>query len=323
VPAFFRLAFILAAVLATGTGSRAQDTHRPIRLVVAFPAGGPTDFVARILADKVKAQSGQTVVIENKPGANAAIGAAFVARAEPDGTTLFFTTSGALTINPNLRQDMPYDAVRDFAPVTLLVNTSEILVANPAVPVKNVADLVALARQKPNGVAMASTGVGGLPHLALELLQSAGGVKILHVPYRGAAPAITDLLGGQVQAMFADLPVVMPKILSGQLRALGAASRQRTEVLPDLPTLDEQGFGGVYADNWYGLFAPANTPGPAIARINAMMAQALGDPDVRRRLLEAGAVPAPSTPEALGELVKSDLASWRQLITEKGIRLSE
>ena len=319
--------FFAAVMLAAGAtvdAGQAQDfPSRPIRWIVAFPAGGPTDFVARILADRVNALTGQSVLIENKPGANAAIGASYVAKSEPDGHTLFFSTSSAFTINPNLRSDMPYDAARDFAPVTLVVNTSEVLVANPAVPVHNVKDLVALAKVKADGFVMASTGVGSLPHLALELLQSVGAVKILHVPYRGAAPAITDLLGGQVQAMFADLPVVMPHIGSGQLRAVAAASRRRSEVLPELTTLDEQGFPGIYADNWYGLFAPAKTPPAVIAKLNAVLTAALNDPAVRKKLVAAGAVPAPGPPEALGELVTTELVYWRKLINEKGIKLTE
>jgi tripartite-type tricarboxylate transporter receptor subunit TctC len=315
---------VAALLLGAGDAARAEDfPTRPIRAVVAFPAGGPTDFVARIVADKVSALIGQPVVIENKPGANAAIGASFVAKAEPDGYTLFVSTSSAITINPNLRADLPYDPVRDFAPVTLIVDTSEILVSNPAAPLRNVADLVALAREKPNGVAMASTGVGSLPHLALELLQSAGNITVVHVPYRGAAPAITDLLGGQVVAMFADLPVVIPHIRSGQLRALGIGSRRRSDVLPDLPTLEEQGFAGIYADNWYGLFAPARTPPAVIGRLNAVTAQALGDAEVRSKLIAAGAVPAAGPPEALAELIRNELAVWRKLISDKGIRISD
>jgi tripartite-type tricarboxylate transporter receptor subunit TctC len=318
---FRRLGWLAALVLIVGA-ARAEDfPSRPIRWIVAFPAGGPTDFVARIVADKVNALTGQTIIIENKPGANAAIGASFVAKSEPDGYTQFFSTSSAFTINPNLRADMPYDAVRDFAPVTLVINSSEILVANPALPVRTVSDLIGLAKSKP--IAMASTGVGGLPHLSLELLQSAGGVKILHVPYRGAAPAITDILGGQVQAMFADLPVVLPHIRSGQLRAIATASRRRVEVLPDVPTLDEQGITGVYADTWYALFVPARTPAPVIARMNAVMREALADPEVRRRLLDSGAVPSAGTPEALAEMVKTESASWRKLVTDKGIKLTE
>lgn len=318
-----RRALIMTWLLAVGT-ARAQDLpRRPIRMIVAFPAGGPTDFVARIVADKVSALVGQPVLVENKPGANGTIGGGFVAKSEPDGTVLYFSTSSALTIMPSLRTDLPYDARSDFAPVSLVVNTAEVLVVDPNLAVRNVDDLIALAKQRPDSVAMASTGTGGITHLALELLQSASGARILHVPYRGAAPAITDLLGGQVAAMFADLPVLMPHIGSGRLRPIATASRRRTLVLPDLPTLDEQGYPGVYADNWYGLFAPARTPAAVIARLNAVTGEALEDPAVRAKLLAAGAVPAAGTPEALADLVRSDLAAWHRLITDKGIRLTD
>jgi tripartite-type tricarboxylate transporter receptor subunit TctC len=318
-----RLATIVACLLALGAAQAQELPNRPIRLIVGFPAGGPTDFVARIVADKVATLIGQPVVIENRPGANGTIGGGFVARSEPDGTVLYFSTSSAITIMPSLRSDLPYDPSRDFAPITLVVNTSEVLVVNPRLSVHKVDDLIKLAREKPGSVAMASTGTGGITHLALELLQAVSGARILHVPYRGAAPAITDLLGGQVVAMFADLPVVMPHVKSGQLRPIATASRTRTQVLPDLATLDEQGYPGVYADNWYGLFAPARTTPTEIARLNAVVGEALEDPAVRGKLLAAGAVPAAGTPEALAELVKSDLAAWHKLITEKGIRLSD
>ena len=175
-------------------------------IVVAFPAGGPTDFVGRVLADKLKSMLGQSVIIENKPGANAAIGADYVAKSEPDGYTLFLTTAGAVVINPHMRADLPYDPVKDFAPVTLVVNTMEVLVVRTDTPIKSAVDLVALAKSRPDGIAMASTGVGSPPHLALELFKGSSGANVLHVPYRGAAPAVTDVVGGQVHAMFADLP---------------------------------------------------------------------------------------------------------------------
>jgi tripartite-type tricarboxylate transporter receptor subunit TctC len=315
-----RSAVILACLLALGVAQAQELPGRPIRLIVGFPAGGPTDFVARIVADKVAALIGQPVVVENRPGATGTIAGGIVAKAEPDGTVLFFSTASALTIMPSLRTDLPYDP-RDFSPITLVVNTSEVLVSTPSQGLRKVDDLIALAKQKP--IAMASAGTGGITHLALELLQSVSGAKILHVPYRGAAPAITDLLGGQVVAMFADLPVVMPHVMSGQLRPIATASRTRTQVLPDLATLDEQGYPGVYADNWYGVFAPARTPPATIARLNAAFAQALDDPAVRAKLLAAGAVPAAGTAQALDELVTNDLAVWRKLIAEKGIKFSE
>jgi tripartite-type tricarboxylate transporter receptor subunit TctC len=196
-----RLVVLTLLLLVSGNLANAQDyPARTVRLVVAFPAGGPTDFVARMLADKLKAPLGQSVIIENKPGANAAIGADYVAKSDPDGYTLFFTTAGAVVINPHMRADLPYDPVKDFAPVTLVVNTMEVLVVKTDTPIKSASELVALAKSRPDGIAMASTGVGSPPHLALELFKGSSGANVLHVPYRGAAPAVTDVIGGQVHA---------------------------------------------------------------------------------------------------------------------------
>jgi tripartite-type tricarboxylate transporter receptor subunit TctC len=301
MPVLSRLAALGATLLFLGPCSvaHAQDyPNRTVKIVVAFPAGGPTDFVARVLADRMKSTLGQSVIIENKPGANAAIGADFVAKSEPDGYTVFFTTAGAVTINPHLRPNLPYDPVKDFAPISLVVNTMEVLVVKSDTPMKSAADLVALAKSRPDGIAMASTGIGSPPHLALELFKGSSGANVLHVPYRGAAPAVTDVVGGQVHAMFADLPVLMPQIRGGTLRPIGVGSRKRASVLPDVPTLDEQGIKDVYADNWYALFAPAKTPAPIIARLNAAVATALKDPEIARKLIEAGADPAPGTPES-------------------------
>jgi len=212
---FRRLAALSAALAFLGLAgaAHAQDyPSRTVKIVVAFPAGGPTDFVARVLADKLKGALGQSVIIENKPGANAAIGAESVAKSDPDGYTLFFTTAGAVVINPHMRANLPYDPIKDFAPITLVVNTMEVLVVKSDTPMKSATDLVAFAKSRPDGIAMASTGVGSPPHLALELFKSSSGANVLHVPYRGAAPAVTDVVGGQVHAMFADLPVLMPQI---------------------------------------------------------------------------------------------------------------
>jgi tripartite-type tricarboxylate transporter receptor subunit TctC len=312
---------LLAALMIAVAPARAQDyPARTVRIVVAFPPGGPTDFVARLLADKLKGTLGQNVIIENKPGADAAIGADYVAKSEADGHTLFFTTAGAVVINPHMRADLPYDPVRDFAPVTLIVNTMEVLVVRSDSPVRSAADLVALAKGKPEGIAMASTGVGSPPHLALELFKGASGANVLHVPYRGAAPAVTDVIGGQVNAMFADLPVLMPQIRGGTLRAIGVGSRERAPALPDVPTLDEQGIKDVYADNWYALFAPAKTPPAVIAKINAAVASAINDPEVSARLIDSGAVPATGTPGELADFLKSELARWGKVIKEKNIK---
>lgn len=320
-----RLGLVAALLIFASTGfANAQDyPARPVRLVVAFPAGGPTDFVARLLADRLRSILGQNVLVENKSGANAAIGADYVAKSEPDGYTLFFTTISAVVMNPHLRADLPYDPVRDFVPVTRLVLTTEVLVVNSKSPIKSAKELVDLAKEKNGGLPMASTGVGSLPHLALELFQQSTETKVLHVPYRGAAPAVTDILGGQVIGAFLDLPVVMPQIIGGNLRALGTASAKRDAVLPDLPTLDEQGYRDVYADNWYALFAPARTPPAIVAKLNSAFKTALTDPEVARKLLAAGAVPAPTTPEELSEILKSELDRWGKIIRGRNIKTTE
>ncbi len=318
-----RLAALSAALVLFGFAStaHAQDyPSRTVKIVVAFPAGGPTDFVARVLADRLKGILGQSVIIENKPGANAAIGAESVAKSDPDGYTLFFTTAGAVVINPHMRANLPYDPVKDFAPVTLVVNTMEVLVVRSDTPMKSANDLVALAKSRPDGIAMASTGIGSPPHLALELFKGSSGANVLHVPYRGAAPAVTDVVGGQVHAMFADLPVLMPQIKGGTLRPIGVGSKRRASVLPDVPTLDEQGIKDVYADNWYAPFAPAKTPAPVIARLNAAVNAVLKEPETARKLIEAGADPAAGTPEQLAEFLKSELERWGKVVKEKNIK---
>jgi tripartite-type tricarboxylate transporter receptor subunit TctC len=303
------------------TPTQAQEfPSRIIRLVVAFPAGGPTDFVARLIADKLKGSLGQAVIIENKPGANGAIGAEYVARAEPDGHTLFLTTVGAVAITPHLNPKVPYDPLRDFAPVTRLVRNTTVLVVRTETAVNSASELAVLAREKPGAVPFASTGVGSMPHLALELFQSAASVKFLHVPYRGAAPALTDLLGGQVQAMFADAPVLMPHIEAGKLKALAAASVDRNARLPNVPTLAEQGFADTTADNWYGLLAPAKTPAPVIAKIRDATAAALADPDVAGKLIASGAIPAAASSAEFGQLMADELARWGRVIRDKGIK---
>jgi tripartite-type tricarboxylate transporter receptor subunit TctC len=299
----------------------AQDfPSRIIRMVVAFPAGGPTDFVARLLADKLKALLGQSVVIENKPGANGAIGADYVARGEADGHLLFMTTVGAVAVTPHLAAKVSYDPLKDFAPVTLVVRPTTVLVVRPDMPVNSAKELAALARDKPNAIPFASTGSGSMPHLALELYQAAAGVKFLHVPYRGAAPALTDLLGGQVQALFADTPVLLPHIRGGKLKPIGAASASRNPMLPDVATLAEQGFSDTTADNWYGLLAPAKTPPAVVAKLHDAMVAALNDPDVRDKLVQSGAVPSPTSSAEFGKVLSDEYARWGSVVKEKSIK---
>jgi tripartite-type tricarboxylate transporter receptor subunit TctC len=317
-------ASFVAALLATAmlpVSASAQDfPTRTVRIVVAFPAGGPTDFVARLLADKLKSLLGQSVLVENKAGANGTLGAEYVARGEPDGHLLFLTTAGAVTISPHLVAKLAYDPIKDFAPVTLVVRNTTVLVVKPETPVGSAKELAALAVKRPGVIPFGSTGTGSITHLALELFQSAAGVKFLHVPYRGAAPLVTDLLGGQIQAMFGDAPVLMPHIKAGALKPLGAAADARNAVLPDVSTLAEQGFPNTTADNWYGLLAPVKTPQVVVAKLHDATVAAINAPEVRAKLVQSGAVPAPTSSAEFGSMLASELARWGRVVRDQNIK---
>ena len=318
---FGAIALAFAAVALAASAASAQDyPTRPIRMVIAFPAGGPTDFVGRLLSDKLKDILGQSVIIENKPGANGALGADYVAKSPPDGYTLFLTTVGAVAITPNMRTDLPYDVLRDFAPVTLVVRNTTVLVVRADSPVNTAKEFVAMAKAKNGDLPFATTGVGSTTHLATELFATSAGFKFVHVPYRGAAPALTDLLGGQVQAFFADAPVLMPQINAGKVKPLAAASARRNPKLPNVPTLTEAGYPDTESDNWYGLLAPAKTPPAVIAKLNAAFIAAINDPGINAKLIDSGAVPAPDTPAAFGTMLKDEIARWGRVVREKGIK---
>jgi tripartite-type tricarboxylate transporter receptor subunit TctC len=310
-----------ALVLAGATAAQAQDyPTRPVRVVIAFPPGGPTDFVGRIVTDKMTAALGQRVYIENKPGAAGTVGADNVAKADPDGYSLFLTTSGAVTIAPHIQASVPYDPLKDFAPVALVTKVTEVVVVKPQLGIKSMKDLVALAKQKPGAISFASTGIGSPPHLAQELLDISADVKFLHVPYRGAAPALTDLLGGQVQVFAADLPVLIAQIQSGALIPIGQAAANRDALLPDVPTLAEQGYPNTDASNWYALLAPAKTPPAVIAKLNKAVNDALNDPDVHDKLVKSGATPVGGTPESLGTFMKAEYEKWGKVVKDRGIK---
>jgi tripartite-type tricarboxylate transporter receptor subunit TctC len=300
----------------------AQDfPTRPIRIVVAFPPGGPTDFVGRLAADRMTSLLGQRVYIDNKPGANGTLGGGDVAKSDPDGYSLFLTTSGAVTVSPHLMAKMPFDTFRDFAPVALVTTVNEVLVVSPKLGVKNAKELVALAKQKPGAITFASTGVGSPPHLAQLLLDAAAGVKFLHVPYRGAAPALTDLLGGQVQVVALDIPVVISQIQAGTLVPIGIAGDKRDAVLPNVPTLAEQGYPNTDAANWYALLAPAKTPPAVIAKLNKAVNDALAEPALHDKLVKIGATPVGGTPQALGDFMKAQYDKWGRVIAANGIKV--
>ncbi|MCM5682218.1 tripartite tricarboxylate transporter substrate-binding protein [Schlegelella sp. S2-27] len=313
-----RRTWIAALGLAACTAASAQA--QTTRIVVSFPPGGPVDFVARALAEQLGKELGHTVVVENKGGANGALGAAEVARSTPDGSTLWITSVGAAAINPSLYGKLAYDMQRDFTPVSLVVNNVELLVVNAKDPAQDAAAFVAGSKRAAEPYAMGSSGIGSIPHFAIEQLVDATGAKITHIPYRGAAPAITDLMGGQVQGFFGDIPGLIGHVRGGKLKAIGLASTQRHPALPDVKTLAEQGIPGVDTNNWYALFAPARTPPATIASLNQAVRRALNDPGLKDKLLNTGAEPAPSTPQELARLLRRDTEKWAALIKAKNIK---
>ncbi len=314
---------LIAGLAASLSPAAAQQGYpnRPIRMIVAFAAGGTTDFVARLVADKVKGPLGQNVIVENKPGANGAIGADYVGKAEPDGYTLFFSTAGAITINPSLRTDLPYDPVKDFAPVAPICRNTVLFAAGPALKAETAQGMMALARARPGAVTVAITGVGAISHLAIELLQRAAGIKLQYVPYRGAGQAIADVIGGQVNSMSSDLPSLIPQLKAGKLKGLAVAAQNRSDVLPDAPTFAELGYTDVVADNWSGVLAPARTPQAVIARLNAAFNAAVDDPETRAKFAENGVSAMRGSSEDLGTLIGDETARWRKVVREIGIKV--
>ncbi|MFY9509957.1 MAG: tripartite tricarboxylate transporter substrate-binding protein [Rubrivivax sp.] len=315
-----RLLLALALCSAAAAGF-AQGPAKPLRIVVSFPPGGPVDFVARALGEQLGKELNTTVLIDNKAGANGAIGAGEVLRSPPDGSTLWITSVGAAAVNPALYDKLPYDMQRDFAPVSLVVNNVELLVVHPGNPADGAAAFVAAAKRGGKEPAtLASSGIGSIPHLALEQLNDATGANFTHIPYKGAAPAITDVMGGQVSGFFGDIPGLIGHVKSGKLKPLGIAASSRHPALPEVKTLAEQGIAGVDTNNWYALFAPAKTPPATLEQINQAVKRALTAPALRDKLLASGADPAPSTPQALATLLKQDTDKWARLIRDKKIK---
>lgn len=310
----------LAAAAAAMMPAAVQAQPKTTRIVIAFPPGGPVDFVARSLGEQLGKELGHTVIIDNKAGANGAISAGEVIRAAPDGHTLWLTSVGAAAVNPSLYDKLAYDTQRDLAPVALVVNNVELLVTNPANPAKDAAEFVANSKKRKDPVPMASSGIGSIPHLAIEQLVDASGAHLMHVPYKGAAPAITDLMGGQVDGFFGDIPGLIGHVRAGKLKALGVASTRRHPALPDVKTLAEQGIANVDTNNWYALFAPAKTPAGTTQAISDAVRRALGNPALKARLLDSGAEPAPSSPAELATLLKQDTDKWAKLIRDKKIK---
>jgi len=310
----------LFACIATVASAQSYP-NRAIRLVVPFPAAGTTDILARAAAQKLTEAFGQSVVVDNRPGAAGNIGSDLVAKSAPDGYTLLMGTVGTHAINPSLYSKMPYDHVKDFVPVVLVAGVPNVLVVNPALPVNSVADLIKLAKDKPGQINFASSGSGTSIHLSGELFKTMAGVDITHIPYKGSSPALTDLMGGQVQIMFDNLPSALPQIKAGKLRAIAVTSLKRAPVLPDVPTISESGLPGFEASSWFGVLAPAGTPAPIVARINAEVNKWLQSAEAREKLLSQGAEAAGGSPEQFANHIRAESEKWAKVVKASGAKV--
>jgi tripartite-type tricarboxylate transporter receptor subunit TctC len=292
---------------------------RPLHLIVPFPPGGSTDILARVLGQKLSEVLEQPVVVDNRPGAGGSIGAEAAAKAAPDGYTLLMGQLGPLAVSPAIYKKLPYDPVKSFAPVCLMAIVPSVLVVNTSLPFSSAAELIAYAKKNPGRLTYGSAGNGSTSHLTTEYFKLATGTDILHVPYKGVGPMLTDLVSGQVAMGINGAPAVMPHVTSGRLRALAVTSLARVPSLPDIPTLDEAGVKGFEANGWYGIVAPAGTPSAIVLRLNSGIRRAVGTPELRARLDAEGAIPAGGTPEEFGALIASEIVRWGTVLKKAGI----
>lgn len=313
----------LIAVPIYGWSADIASTYptRPIRLVVPFPPGGPADVLARVVGDKLGAAMGKPVVVENRAGAGGNIGMELVAKAAPDGYTLVLAPAGNLTVNPSLYRNVPYDVAKDFAPVTVIAAVPNVLVVHPSVPAHNVSELIAYARANPGKLNFSSPGAGSGAHLAGELFKSMTKTDMVHVPFTGIAPAVTAVVSGDVQLMFAGAPSVLQHVRAGKLNALGVASLKRIATAPDLPTLAESGLPGFDVTSWYSIVAPAATPAEIINRLHDEIAKALREADVREKLAGLGAEPVANTPAEFAAMIRTEGAKWGEIVRSAKITI--
>lgn len=294
--------------------------NKPIKFVVGFAPGGATDVVGRLMAKKIGDALGQPIVIENRAGGSSNIGAELVARAAPDGYT-FYVCAITSAINVSLFPKLPFDFAKDFEPVALFANVPNILVVHPSVPAKTVKELIDYARAQPGKLSYASSGAGTSIHLSAELFKMLAKVDMVHIPYKGSGPAMTDMIGGQVQVMFDNMPSALPHVKAGKLRALAVTSAQRSPSAPDVPTMNEAGVAGFDVQSWFGLVAPKGTPKEIITRVNAEAVKALGTADIKERFLDLGAVPGPMSPEAFGEYIRAEIIRWGEVVKASGAKV--
>src|SRR5947209_5323003 len=315
------LIIAIGIVLAAPAGAQ-EFPDRPIKLIVPFPAGGPNDIIARLVGQRMSELTRQPVIIDNRGGQAGVLGTDAIAKAVPDGYTIGIVSASALVISPSMEK-VPYDVEKDFAPVTLNVTVPEMLVVASNVPAKNMAELIALAKAQPGKLNFASAGIGGLPHLAGELFKLTAKIDIVHVPYRGAAPAINDLLGQQVQMTFLDLPVILPQIKAGTLRPIALGARTRSPLAPDVPTTAEVGMPDILIENWYGMVAPGGTPEKIIKELNRITNEAMADPGVKTKLADQGLTVAGDSPEQFRGFIESETKKWAKVIKDAGVEMGK
>jgi tripartite-type tricarboxylate transporter receptor subunit TctC len=311
---------LLAGLCALAVPRVRAQSSRPVRLIVPFTPGGSTDILARAIAPKLAAALGVNVLVDNKPGAGGSLGALEAARAEPDGHTLLMGHIGTLAVNPSIYSKLGYDPLTSFAPVAWVARVPNVLVVNAASGIASLKELVARAQARPGAMTYSSGGNGSAAHITFEYLKLRAKVFMLHIPYRGTAPSVTDLLGGQVDATFTGAPAVLPHVRSGRLRALAVSSAVRVAALPEVPTVAESGYPGFEADQWYGVVAPAGTPPDLVARLNGIINQALAAPDTTRQFATEGAIAVRTTPKAFADLIASEIPRWREVVRAGNVK---
>ena len=304
----------------TAAANAAAYPDKPIRMLVGFAAGGGTDTTARAIGGPLGEALGQQIIVDNRPGAAGNIAADITAHSVPDGYTILMGTIAALAINPSLYQKLPFDPIKDFEPISLAVSSMNVLVVHPSVAAKNVKELIALAKAQAGKLTYGSSGVGGAGHLAGVLFDQLAGTKMIHVPYKGGAPAIIALVGGEVNMVFATAETAVPQVKAGKLRALGVTTAKRSALLPDLPTIAEGGLPGYEANNWYGLLAPAKTPPAIVERLNREVVKVLNMPNVKEQLFRSGLDASPSTQKEFGAYIKSEMAKWSKVVKASGAK---
>lgn len=311
----------VAALFAAASACSQSFPSRPIRVIVPFSAGGPTDITVRNISPRLTELLGQPIVVDNRAGANGIIGAELAAKSPPDGHTLLMATASVAAINMVTYAKPPYDTLRDLQALTPIMTTTTILVVHPSMPAKTLKELVALARARPAQITFGSAGTGGTLYFALEMLTKEALVKITHVPYKGAAPAVSDVIAGQINGMFVDLPVISPYIKSGKVRALAVASTKRSQYFPEVPTAKEAGYPGVEMTNYYGLLLPAKTPREIVAKLHDAVVKTVATPAVREKLMSVGADPHTLTPDEFTRFIRADIEKWAKLVKSSGIKV--